>query len=44
MGADFLQREDTNFQNIDWTQLDNLLAQLQQVDDIYGTNELYRIQ
>jgi hypothetical protein len=44
LGANFLQNEDTNFQGMDWAQLDNLLAQLQQVDDIYGTYELYRIQ
>jgi hypothetical protein len=44
LGANFLQSEDTNFQSVDWAQLDNLLAQLQQIDDIYGTYELYRIQ
>jgi hypothetical protein len=44
LGANFLQSEDTNFQSVDWAQLDNLLAQLPQVDDINGTYELYRIQ
>jgi hypothetical protein len=44
VGADFLEKEDPNFRNMDWAQLDNLLAQLPQVDNIYNAYELYRIQ
>lgn len=44
LGADFLQQEDSNFRDLDWAQLNNMLAQLQQVDDINGSYELYRIQ
>ena len=44
LGADFLQQEDSNFRDLDWAQLNNMLAQLRQVDDINGTYELYRIQ
>jgi hypothetical protein len=44
LGANFLEREDVNFHNMDWAQLDHLLAQLPQVANIYDTYELYRIQ
>lgn len=44
LGANFLEREDVNFRSLDWWQLDNFLAQLPQMENIYDTYELYRIQ
>jgi hypothetical protein len=43
-GANFLEHEDVNFRGMDWAQLDHLMAQLPQVENIYDSYELYRIQ
>ncbi len=44
LGADFLKHQDINFRDVDWAQLDGLMAQLPQVENIHDAYELYRIQ